>query len=112
MSTIAELAERQLSAYNAHDLDAFCACYHPEVQMFEGEELGLTGIAAFRERYADMFERGGFGATVPERIHHGEHCVDLEHYWRQAPGAERSEGTCLVRYSLRDQQIGTVQFLG
>ena len=66
-SSIVTLAERQLAAYNAADLDAFCACYHPEVRMFEGEELTAEGRPALRERYADMFAASGFGAAVPQR---------------------------------------------
>lgn len=109
---IVELAERQLAAYNAADLDAFCACYHPEVRMLSGEDLELEGREAFRERYADMFGRGGFGATVPERLSLGDHCVDDERWWRLDPETgERSEGRILVRYRLRDGLIGQVQFL-
>lgn len=107
---IEDLATRQLAAYNAADLDAFCACYHPDVQMFAGEELELTGLADFRDRYADMFARGGFGATVPTRIAHGDHCVDEEHWWRDTDDG-RNTGVILVRYRLRDGLIGLVQFL-
>lgn len=111
-SPIVALAQQQLAAYNAADLDAFCACYHPHVQMLEGEEVGCTGLDAFRARYADMFARGGFGADVPSRLGHGDHCVDLERWWRVDPETgERSEGVLLVRYLLRDDRIGVVQFL-
>ncbi len=110
--SIVELAERQLAAYNAADLEAFCACYHPEVRMFTGEELELEGRAEFRERYAQMFAAGGFGANVPRRLSHGPHCVDEELWWRIDPETEqRREGVLLVRYLERDGLIGTVQFL-
>lgn len=113
MSRIEELAQAQLDAYNAADLDAFCACYHPAVRMFEGEEPGAEGIEDFRERYAAMFERGGFGASVPSRLVHGEHCVDEELWWRIDPETgERREGRLLVRYKLVEDRIGLVQFLG
>ena len=112
MSLITVLADRQLKAYNAADLEGFCACYHPQVRMFSGEDLDCEGIEAFRERYAAMFERGGFGASVPRRLVHGPHCVDEERWWRVDPeSGERREGVLLVRYRLRDEQIGTVQFL-
>ena len=59
-----------------------------------------------------MFETWSFGATVSQRIGTGPHCVDLEHWWRVDPSTnERSEGDLLVRYTLRDRLIGTVQFL-
>jgi len=110
--TISDLAARQLDAYNRADLDAFCACYHPQVAVLDTDgQQTIHGIDAFRARYAQKFATGGFGATVPERLAVGPHCVDLEHYWVDSPTGERTEGTVLVRYTLRDQQIGTVQFL-
>jgi hypothetical protein len=43
---------------------------------------------------------------------HGPHAVDLERWWRIDPDrGERSEGEILVRYTQRDDLIGTVQFL-
>lgn len=109
--TLLQLVQAQLDAYNQNDLDAFCACYHPEVQLIEGEACVSTGRAALRERYADMFAAGGFGATVSQRVHTDKHCVDLEHWWVQLPGEEKEEGTLLARYSLREGHIGAVQFL-
>lgn len=109
--TVAELAARQLAAYNAHDLDAFVACYHPQVQVWMGGELDVEGIEAFRARYVDMFDRGGFGASVPERVVHSSHCVDLEHWWRlDAETGARKEGTVLVHYTERDGRLHTVRF--
>jgi hypothetical protein len=112
-SPIEELAFRQLAAYNNFDLDGFCACYHKEVRMFDGEELELEGIETFRARYADMFAHGGFGGTVSRRLSVGQHCVDEEEWWRMDPETgERQAGVILVRYVERDGKIGLVQFLG
>lgn len=112
MSPIAALAARQLAAYNAGDLDAFVACYHADVVVMNGDKITVTGIAAFRERYADLFTHWNFGATVPEQVAHGSHCIDLEDYWREDPETgERSEGRVLVHYTLRDDRIGQVRFL-
>jgi hypothetical protein len=103
---ITTLATNQLAAYNRADLDGFCACYHPDVRVFDGEEEKPPGIEAFRSRYVDMFAKGGFGASVPTRMALGSHCVDLEHWWR----ANGQRGEVLVRYTERDGLIGTVQF--
>jgi hypothetical protein len=108
---IATLAQRQLDAYNAADLDAFVACYHPDVVVWEDGEPSVRGRAAFRERYEDLFSGGGFGASVPGRLAEGPHCVDLEVWWREAEDGARREGRILVRYSARDGLIGEVQFL-
>jgi len=112
MVDISDLAARQLLAYNAADLDAFVACYHEDIQVLDGEEQTLRGLAAFRDRYEGLFQEWSFGAEVPRRLHLGRHCVDYETWWRIAPGSdERSEGTVLVRYMERDGLIGLVQFL-
>lgn len=106
------LASRQLEAYNRADLDAFCACYHPEVIVYDDQgQMSLQGAKAFRARYAPMFAQGKFGASVPERIAMGEHCIDRELYWREAvEGREAAQGEVLVRYRLKENLIGEVQF--
>jgi hypothetical protein len=111
MSSIVELAARQLAAYNASDLDAFCACYHPEVVVMDAEEQIAQGLTDFRERYRGLFEGFQFGAEVSKRLDAGGHCVDYETWWRIDPGTGvRSQGLVLVRYTLRDDTIGWVQF--
>ena len=112
MSAIATLAARQLDAYNAADLDAFVRCYHAEVVVMNGDEVTVEGIDAFRERYADLFTHWQFGASVPTRVHHASHCIDVEDYWRIHPDTgERTEGRVMVHYELRDDRIGRVRFL-
>lgn len=111
MPTPTELAERQLAAYNAADLDAFVACYHPDVVVRWGAEVEAEGRSAFRERYADLFARGGFGASVPARVAEGAHVVDRELWWRLDPETgDRSEGALLVHYTVRDDLIAEVHF--
>lgn len=111
MSLIAQLASQQLEAYNRADLDAFVACYHESVRVFDHHELVAEGTTAFRSRYATLFARGGFGANVPERLIHDQHCVDLEHWWRIDPETgERKEGTVLVHYCQKGELIGEVRF--
>lgn len=109
---VVQLAIDQLAAYNAADLDGFCACYHREVVALDAEgAITVEGIEAFRERYRPMFERGNFGASVDHRVHAGAHAVDSERYWRIGPDGQRTEGALLVRYTERDGAIAVVQFL-
>lgn len=51
------LVQEQLDAYNAHDLERFCACYHPEVQVIRllSNQVTVSGLTAFREGYAALF---------------------------------------------------------
>ena len=112
-AAVVALATEQLRAYNAHDLGAFCACYHAVVKVLDADgKVGIQGIAAFREKYRPMFERGGFGATIDARVAHDRHCVERETWWRKDPETgERKTGTLLVRYTERDGKIAVVEFL-
>ena len=113
-SPVAELAARQLEAYNRADLEAFCACYHDQVRVLDEDgRPTMEGLPVFRERYGAMFEKlTEIAAEVETRIVLGSHCVDLEHWSRVDPETgERSTGTVLVRYTERDGKLAIVEFL-
>ena len=65
MTPIERLAQQQLDAYNRADLNAFVACYHPEVRILNGKEESLAGIDDFRTRYQTLFKEWEFGASIP-----------------------------------------------
>lgn len=113
MPTAADLATAQLAAYNAADLDAFCACYHPDVVVLD--ETGtptLAGMAAFRERYGALFRDFAPAATVDARLALGPHVVERERWARvRRDTGERSEGEVLVRYTEADGLLRWVEFL-
>lgn len=112
MTLVEDLAQKQLEAYNLSDLDAFCACYHPDVVVLDDREETISGMGAFRARYAPLFEKWEFGAAVPSRLVSGIHCVDYETWWRIDPeSGQRSEGEVLVRYTEKDGKLAVVQFL-
>ena len=109
--TCAKLAAAQLVAYNARDLEAFCACYSADVAVLDADgQTTLQGQAAFRERYGGLF--GGWdevGAAVDRRLVLEPHVVDDERWWRRR-GDEATSGRVLVRYTARDGRIAVVQF--
>ena len=111
---ILALAARQLAAYNRADLDAFCACFHPDVVVLGADGTTVrAGLAVFRERYAEMFaQHRDVHAEVTARVLLGEHVVEHEAWSRteRATGTARS-GQVLVRYSEQDGLIRWVQFL-
>ncbi len=51
------LAQQQLDAYNARDIDAFAACYAEDVELmrFESGQVFCRGRAELYERYGAMF---------------------------------------------------------
>ena len=109
-----ELARRQLDAYNRADLDAFCACYHPEVTVIDHRGAPTTvGMEAFRAGYGGMFaaNRDVF-AEVTARLLLPPHIVERERWARvDRTTGVASGGEVLVRYSEQDGRIRWVEFL-
>jgi uncharacterized protein (TIGR02246 family) len=114
MSAVEALATAQLAAYNAADLDAFCACYHPDVTVLGAEgDVRIQGIEAFRARYGGLFrDFTDVRGTVDARLPLGPHVVEREAWSRveRATGA-RTDGTVLVRYTEADGLLRWAQFL-
>lgn len=112
-SLVETLATSQLAAYNAADLDTFCACYHPDVTVLGADgDVRIQGLDAFRARYLGLFRdftevRG----TVDSRVVLGPHIVEREAWSRveRATGA-RTSGTVLVRYTEADGKLRWAQF--
>ena len=56
MSASADLIQRQLDAYNAHDIEAFMACYAEDAQLAGlNGAVTQTGHDAIRARHLDLF---------------------------------------------------------
>ena len=73
--------QRQLEAYNAHDLERFLAEYTDDVRAFRppGPEPVLSGKKAFGEHYAkNRFTLPNLHAKVVNRIVSGNIVVDHE----------------------------------
>ncbi|MCP4869643.1 MAG: DUF4440 domain-containing protein [Proteobacteria bacterium] len=81
MTETERLAQAQLDAYNAGDIDAFAACYAADVEVFDLHSGTLTfaGREALRERYGRLFEsQPNQHAELLSRIVHGQTSVDHE----------------------------------
>ena len=73
--------QRQLDAYNAHDVERFAAEYADNIQVFRppAVEPVLSGKAAFAEHYANSrFTIPDLHATVVNRMIAGNKVVDHE----------------------------------
>jgi hypothetical protein len=104
-----ELAQRQLDAYNSHDLEAFVACYHPEVEVrdFPSGELSFQGHAAMRQRYGPVFERGTIHAELVGRICQGVVAIDQEH----VTGLADEPVDAVAMYEIEGELIRRVWFV-
>lgn len=82
--TPTDIVQRQLDAYNAHDLDAFTACFSDDVRLYRMPEpapntVGKVALRAFYAEHrfsipslrAELVNRTAFGDKVAdhERIH-------------------------------------------
>ena len=74
------IAQAQLDAYNAHDLDAFCACFHEEItaELLVSGETMISGMPAFRRFYAERFANPALKAVLKHRITLGAVVIDHE----------------------------------
>ena len=73
--------QRQLEAYNAHDVERFAAEYADDIQVFRPPATApvLSGKAAFAEHYAkNRFTIPDLHATVVNRMVAGNKVVDHE----------------------------------
>ncbi|MFW6300477.1 MAG: nuclear transport factor 2 family protein [Oceanicaulis sp.] len=107
----AVLAERQLAAYNARDLDAFAACFSEDVEVYDFPGvLSLSGRDAFRARFIDRFKSEGLEAIAVHRAVIGSRVIDHERVWLE--GRENSAPIDLVViYTVRDGLIARVDFI-
>jgi len=76
-----DIVQRQLDAYNAHDLDAFCACFADDVRTYRMPDASPTieGKAALRAFYAQhRFAIPSLHAELLARITLGDKVIDHE----------------------------------
>ena len=106
----ADVVDRQVEAYNAHDLEGFLACYAADVVVRSGAgEILLDGIDAVRQQYGSWFrDMPDIRAEVLHRLVRGSWVVDDERV--SAPGAGLTM-EALVAYRLRDSVIDRVVLL-
>jgi len=107
----AMLAEAQLAAYNARDLDAFAACFAEDVEVYDFPGvLSLSGRDAFRARFIERFKSEDLEAIAVHRAVIGSRVIDHERVWLE--GRTNSAPIDLVViYTVRDGLIARVDFI-
>ena len=100
MSSVIDPVQRQLDAFNAHDLEAFLDCYAPDAVIRLGWTTTMTGRDEIRAYYAPAIGLPQLRAEVLNRLASGEWVVDDEQAtW--TGGAARG----LAVYQVRDNLI-------
>lgn len=105
------VVQRQLDAYNAHDLDAFLATYAEDAQQFEHPgKLLASGRAQIRERMTVRFQDTRLHARLIKRVVMGNLVIDHEDITRTFPeGPGKMELVAI--YEVRDGLICNGSFL-
>ena len=105
----ADLVQAQLEAYNAQDLDAYCAFFADDVIVADlNGKITTQGIEAYRARYAGAFAQFPQNrAELLNRMVCGATVIDHEKVVR-SPGGETFE--VLAIYTLADGKIARVDF--
>ncbi len=104
-----DIVQRQLDAYNAQDIDAFCACFANDCVL--GELNGAVtqkGMADIRQRYESLF--GTFPenrAALVNRVVVGNVVIDHEDIVRSP--SERINAAAI--YTVKDGLIARVDFV-
>lgn len=107
--TPVEIAQAQLDAYNAQDLDAYCGFFAEDVVVADLNGAVTTqGLEAYRARYAKAFaDFPQNRAELLSRIVVGQTVIDHERVARR-PGGETFEVAAI--YTFADDKIARVDF--
>jgi hypothetical protein len=105
-----DVAQAQLDAYNAHDLDGHCAHFSDDVKVADlNGAVSVEGIASYRARYAKLF--ADFPANQAElmgRVVVGSVVIDHERV-RRTPTSEPFEVAAI--YTIANGRIQRVDFV-
>lgn len=104
-----EIVQRQLDAYNAQDIEAFCACFAADCVL--GDLNGAVtqkGTAAIRQRYETLFSAYPENhAKLVNRVVVGDIVIDHEDITRSP--SERINAAAI--YTVKDGLIARVDFV-
>lgn len=106
-----KLAQKQLDAYNAQNLEEFLSVYSEDVKImdFPSNHIVTNGIAEMRERYGKLFaENPNNHAALLARIVKGNKVIDHEHVTGRANGIEKH---AIAIYEIENEKISKVWFL-
>jgi hypothetical protein len=105
------VVQRQLDAYNAHDLDALMVVYAPDAEQFEHpDKLLARGAQDIRARFATRFQEPNLHAKLLKRIVIGNTVIDSEVVTRTFPeGPGHLELVAI--YEVRNEVIARAWFI-
>ena len=106
-STPAMLAQQQLNAYNAHDLDAFLEPYAEDVEIYRfPDKLQMKGKTEMRTAYQFVTKTPKLYCRLVNRIVEGNMVIDQEEVW----GFGEKPVHAVAMYVIEDGKIKKVYF--
>lgn len=105
-----KVAQRQLDAYNAHDIEEFVKCYSPTIEVYEHPHtLVYSGMELFKKRYSELFTaQPKLHAELVNRISSGSIVIDHE---RITGRTDRDTFEAIAVYEIHDDIIHKVWFI-
>ncbi|WP_199535786.1 nuclear transport factor 2 family protein [Dyella psychrodurans] len=107
----AQVVQAQVDAYNAHDIDAFAACYAENVTItnLSGEHKVIKGVQALKSAYAFLAKvPKEFHVEIVQRVVTGPTVVDKERVVGLPAGKGRPDAMAV--YEVRNGKILNVWF--
>jgi hypothetical protein len=102
-----ELADQQLLAYNAHNLEAFLAAYSDDVEIYDWRTntLQTKGKEAMRKRYSFLNQAAKLHCNLVNRIVQGNIVVDHEEIL-----TDKGTFKAIAVYEIKNGKIAKVWF--
>jgi len=104
------VVQKQVEAYNAHDLSAFAACYAPDIEFrtMAGAVNPEKGLTALKKGYGELFKAyPTLRVKILKRITQGAFVIDQE----QAEGMGPKPITVTAIYEVSEGKIVRVWFI-
>ena len=111
VATAEVVAQKQVAAYNAHDVEALAACFGDDVEFrsMEGKVEGEKGVAALRKGYAQLFKTyPKLKVKILDRIIQGTFIIDQQ----QAEGMGPDPIVVTAIYQISQGKIIRVWYIG
>lgn len=107
---VSEHVDRQLAAYNNHDVEAFVATYSEDIKIYDfPNELICEGKDVLREMYKGIFERApNINAELTDRVVIQNKVIDKEFVTNRA-GKDNMHAVAI--YNVSEGLITKVWFL-
>jgi hypothetical protein len=104
-----QIVQKQVEAYNKHDLDAFLGFYSPDVKLYDfPDKERSSGVAALRKTYGKLFaDNPRLKVDIPKRIVQGDTVIDQEFVFVN----ENRRFSAVAIYLVKDGKIAAVWFV-